>query len=349
MLLISGMQAAHAQRCGPPRCSRRAVWSRSRRRWCARSWCTIRRLGRADRPTVVRGPTGCVGLVEIATAVAIGAWCVTVWWAWIELGDGRALVVRGRRGSGRTSSIAGRVPGARPAPPSPRRRSRSPSGWWGAAAPGRVPLPLARRGHPSRRRRHGGHPARRAAPAVRPGLRVPTLHRAPSRRCDGLLPVFVYTRSGLTAARRRRSTPSTPWTRRRASARFRIVPAAVPHLASGTRIAAGSAVIAAVVGETLIGGDGLGVEFSYAYHQLRLPRAFGAAIVVVVGPSWCSRSPARSSASSTTGGRESVHRHRHHSTPRRPRHANSPARSWPGRSGSWGAPCSSALPLWRVR
>ena len=53
-----------------------------------------------------------------------------------------------------------------------------------------------------------------------------------------------------------------------------ILPSAVPHIASGFRIAAGSAVIAAVVGETLIGRKGLGVEFSFAYNQLNLSRAF---------------------------------------------------------------------------
>ena len=39
--------------------------------------------------------------------------------------------------------------------------------------------------------------------------------------------------------------------------------------------------IAAVVGESLIGREGLGVEFAYAYRLLDLPRAFGAAIVVI--------------------------------------------------------------------
>ena len=61
-----------------------------------------------------------------------------------------------------------------------------------------------------------------------------------------------------------------------------MLPAAVPHIASGLRIAVGSAVIAAVVGEFLIGRSGLGVEFSYAYSLLDLPRAFGAALVIIV-------------------------------------------------------------------
>ena len=45
-----------------------------------------------------------------------------------------------------------------------------------------------------------------------------------------------------------------------------MLPAAVPHIVSGFRIAAGSAVIAAVVGESLIGREGLGVEFAFAYR-----------------------------------------------------------------------------------
>ncbi len=95
-------------------------------------------------------------------------------------------------------------------------------------------------------------------------------------------PVFVYTRSGLQAANPAAldvvdSLGGTP------NSRFRsvVLPSAVPHIASGFRIAAGTAVIAAVVGETLIGRKGLGVEFSSAYNQLQLPRAFGAALVVV--------------------------------------------------------------------
>ncbi|MEO5899852.1 MAG: ABC transporter permease subunit [Ilumatobacteraceae bacterium] len=96
-------------------------------------------------------------------------------------------------------------------------------------------------------------------------------------------PVFVYTRSGLAAAGRPAQDVMHALGARPGSA-FRLVdlPAAVPHIVSGCRIAAGSAVIAAVVGETLIGRTGLGVQFSYSYRLLDLPRAFGAAICIIV-------------------------------------------------------------------
>ena len=60
-----------------------------------------------------------------------------------------------------------------------------------------------------------------------------------------------------------------------------VVPAAVPRIITGLRLAIGSSVVAAVVGESLIGRHGLGVEFTYAYNLLDLPRAFGAALVIV--------------------------------------------------------------------
>jgi ABC-type nitrate/sulfonate/bicarbonate transport system permease component len=95
-------------------------------------------------------------------------------------------------------------------------------------------------------------------------------------------PMFVFTRSGLAAA----SAPMLDVVDAMGgdrSKRFRLVvlPAACPHMATGFRIAVGSAVIAAVVGESLVGRQGLGVEFAYSYRLLELPRAFGAAIVVI--------------------------------------------------------------------
>ncbi len=90
-------------------------------------------------------------------------------------------------------------------------------------------------------------------------------------------PVFVYTRSGL-AATRGSSVDVVHALGATAGSRFRLLtlPGAVPHIVSGCRLAAGSSIVAAVVGESLIGTRGLGVEFSRAYRQLDLARAFGA-------------------------------------------------------------------------
>jgi sulfonate transport system permease protein len=96
-------------------------------------------------------------------------------------------------------------------------------------------------------------------------------------------PVFVHARAGLLG------TPQGPidvldshgasrWSRFATL----VVPAAVPRIGTGIRLAVGSSVVAAVVGESLIGRNGLGVEFTYAYNLLDLPRAFGAALVIVV-------------------------------------------------------------------
>lgn len=96
-------------------------------------------------------------------------------------------------------------------------------------------------------------------------------------------PVFVYARSGLMAASESALDvlDSLGGSNSRRF-RFVVLPSAVPHIASGLRIAAGSSVIAAVVGETLIGRTGLGREFAYAFNVLQLPRAFGSALVIVV-------------------------------------------------------------------
>ncbi|MBI5087444.1 MAG: ABC transporter permease subunit, partial [Actinobacteria bacterium] len=96
-------------------------------------------------------------------------------------------------------------------------------------------------------------------------------------------PVFVHARSGLlgTPAAQTdvlRSLGAGRWT---TFSRL-VLPAALPRIATGLRLAVGSSVVAAVVGESLIGRNGLGVEFIYAYNLLELPRAFGAALVIVV-------------------------------------------------------------------
>jgi ABC-type nitrate/sulfonate/bicarbonate transport system permease component len=97
-----------------------------------------------------------------------------------------------------------------------------------------------------------------------------------------LLPAFVYPRAGLAAALPgHRDVARAFGGGRGALFREVVVPSALPHLATGLRIAAGSAVVAAVVAESLIGTAGLGVDFTYSYSLLRMPRAFGSALLIV--------------------------------------------------------------------
>ena len=96
-------------------------------------------------------------------------------------------------------------------------------------------------------------------------------------------PIFVYTRSGLGATSRSATDVVHALGASKLTQFGRVtLPAAVPHVVSGARIAAGSAVIAAVVGESLIGKTGLGVQFSYSYRTLEMPHAFGIAIAIVI-------------------------------------------------------------------
>ena len=96
-------------------------------------------------------------------------------------------------------------------------------------------------------------------------------------------PVFVHARAGLLgtpagATDVMNSLGASNWSRF-----YRVVvPAAAPRIITGLRLAIGSSVVAAVVGESLIGRNGLGVVFTYAYNLLDLPRAFGAALVIVL-------------------------------------------------------------------
>jgi NitT/TauT family transport system permease protein len=97
-----------------------------------------------------------------------------------------------------------------------------------------------------------------------------------------LLPGFVYTRAGLAAGLAGHRDMVRSFGAGRGALFVTVaVPSALPHLATGLRIAAGSSVVAAVVAESLLGTKGLGVDFTYSYSLLNLPRAFGAAILIV--------------------------------------------------------------------
>ena len=141
-------------------------------------------------------------------------------------------------------------------------------------------------------RRAGGHPAGRGVPAARPGLRLRAGDGARPRRGDGVLPgVRAHAVPGCSP--RHPALAATWWRRRRGGGgggggggegqRTRVVfPAAVPRIATGLRLAVASSVVAAVVGESLIGRQGLGVDFTYAYNLNHPASAFGAAVVIIV-------------------------------------------------------------------
>ncbi len=98
-----------------------------------------------------------------------------------------------------------------------------------------------------------------------------------------VLPIFVYTRSGLGASSESHLDLARSWGASRSSMlRWVVLPSALPHISTGIRIAASSAIIATVVGESLIGTTGLGVDFTYQYRLFNMAPAFGSAVLIVV-------------------------------------------------------------------
>jgi len=96
-------------------------------------------------------------------------------------------------------------------------------------------------------------------------------------------PTFVFVSSGL------RATPSgsedlftvlgaSKWTTLRRLA----LPSAVPNFMTALRICASIVIIAAIIGESLMGIDGLGTMFSRSFQQFNTPEAWGASLMIVV-------------------------------------------------------------------
>ena len=98
-----------------------------------------------------------------------------------------------------------------------------------------------------------------------------------------VLPIFVYTRSGLSATAAAHLDLARSWGSSRAEIlRWVVLPSALPHISTGIRVAASSAVIATVVGESLIGTTGLGVDFTFRYRLFEMAPAFGSAVLIIV-------------------------------------------------------------------
>jgi putative hydroxymethylpyrimidine transport system permease protein len=94
-------------------------------------------------------------------------------------------------------------------------------------------------------------------------------------------PAFVYTSGGLRAM-----PPMTPelfsvYGARRDTVLLRLaLPAAVPNMMIALRIGAAQSIIAAMIGEFLMGATGLGHMFVVTHQNLQMDRAVGAALVV---------------------------------------------------------------------
>lgn len=289
VLLISAMQSGRAERLWAASLLSAACGLIAYAVLAVVRTAMVRRYGASITQTTERSltqrPRTATVLLEVVTSLAIAASLVLVWFLWIEWADISPLVVP------RPSTVWADL-------------SATPGDYLGAAVATLLTAAIALA--------IGTTVAVTAAIAASrsaflSGLVVPVIVVVAATPLVALLPllarvfgyqpstvrllaatmvffpVFVAARSGLTAAPVA-AGDAIHALGASAARRFRLLdlPAAVPHLTTGLRFAAGTAVIAAVVGESLIGRQGLGFEFTLAYRQLELPRAFGAAIVIVV-------------------------------------------------------------------
>ena len=289
VLLITSMQGGRAERLWAASLLSAACGLAAYGLLAAVRWAAVRRFGAAIgaeasvRPRRGRGPRSLA--IEVGAIAALVGVLVLAWWAWIEAADVSPIVVP------RPSAVLDDVLGA----PGDYLSATAQTLWTAAIA-----------------RTIGtafGLTAARVASRYElvAGMTVPFVILLAATPLVALFPlfarvlgynpttvwalasvlvfypVFVFTRSGVGAASASTLDVAHALGADR-STRFRkvILPSAIPHVASGFRIACGSAVLAAVVGESLIGREGLGVEFAFAYRLLELPRAFGAAIFVVI-------------------------------------------------------------------
>ena len=94
-------------------------------------------------------------------------------------------------------------------------------------------------------------------------------------------PAFIYTSGGLRAMPSMTAELFSVYGARRGTVLLRLaLPAAVPNMTIALRIGAAQAIIAAMIGESLNGGDRLGHMFVVTHQNLQMDRAVGAALVV---------------------------------------------------------------------
>jgi putative hydroxymethylpyrimidine transport system permease protein len=96
-------------------------------------------------------------------------------------------------------------------------------------------------------------------------------------------PTFVFATSGL------RATPSGSedlfgvlGASRGTVLRRLALPSAVPNLLTALRLCASIVIIAAIIGESFMGLDGLGTMFSQSFQLFDTPKAWGASLMIVI-------------------------------------------------------------------
>jgi NitT/TauT family transport system permease protein len=98
-----------------------------------------------------------------------------------------------------------------------------------------------------------------------------------------LFPSYVYTRSGLRAVPPGTGDVFSALGASRRAVLFRLaLPAAMPNWLIALRLNAALAIVAAIVGEYLMGQDGLGWMFTQAFGREDLPQAWGASLLIIV-------------------------------------------------------------------
>ncbi len=94
-------------------------------------------------------------------------------------------------------------------------------------------------------------------------------------------PAFIYTSGGLRATPPMTSELFRVYGARRVTLLLRLaLPAAAPNMMIALRIGAAQSIIAAMIGEFLMGASGLGHMFAVTHENLQMDRAVGAALVV---------------------------------------------------------------------
>jgi NitT/TauT family transport system permease protein len=94
-------------------------------------------------------------------------------------------------------------------------------------------------------------------------------------------PAFVYTSGGLRATPPMTSELFRVYGARRVTVLLRLaLPGALPNMMIALRIGAAQSIIAAMIGEFLMGATGLGHLFVVTHQNLQMDRAVGAALVV---------------------------------------------------------------------